>query len=103
MYLIFRPYTPPWALTYLKYAFAPGPTVPNADALPLRGTVPPIRICFEVTPGVPPETPPAGRARAAAARPVSATNLTATPACAGSAGSGARGRAQCGRRAASAG
>ena len=39
-------------MTYLKYAFAPGPTVPNAEAGPLSGTVPPIRISFEVTPGV---------------------------------------------------
>ena len=51
-YLILRPFTPPCALTYLKYASAPRPTEPKSAAGPVIGTVPPIVIVVAVTPGV---------------------------------------------------
>src|SRR5919201_6937877 len=103
MYLIFRPWTPPWALTYLKYAFALGPTTPNDDAWPLSGTVPPITICFDVTPGVPLETPPAGTESARAARTTRPKRFTARPACGERGGSAGRGQARSSPSRASAG
>ena len=54
MYLIFRPKTPPRALTYLKYASAPRPIEPKSAAGPVIGTVPPTVIVVAVTPGVEP-------------------------------------------------
>ena len=52
--MILRPFTPPCALTYLKYASAPDPTDANSAAGPVIGTVPPIVIVLAVTPGAPP-------------------------------------------------
>jgi len=66
MYLIFRLFTPPLPLTYLKYAAAPRATDWYAEAGPLSGVVPPIRTSVEVTPG--------GAAPEATAASASATN-----------------------------
>ena len=65
MYLILRPLTPPCAFTYLKYASAPRPTEANSAAGPVIGTVPPIVIVVDVTPG---GCPQARRARSSDAR-----------------------------------
>src|SRR5919201_619786 len=94
MYLILRPWTPPWALTYLKYAFALAPTTPNDEALPLSGTVPPITICFDVTPGVPLETPLAGTDSASAARATRPKRFTGRPVYGERTGTAARGPAR---------
>ena len=51
MSTIFRPFTPPRALTYLKYASAPRATEAYADAAPDSGEVVPRRIDVGVTPG----------------------------------------------------
>src|SRR3954447_24846650 len=51
LYSIFRPFTPPRALTYLKYASAPRAPAPADDPSPESGAVPPIRIESSLTPG----------------------------------------------------
>ena len=66
--MIFRPFTPPCALTYLKYASAPRPTEPKSAAGPVIGTVPPIVIVLAVTPGEPPASATGARQQAAADR-----------------------------------
>ena len=55
------------AFTYLKYASAPRPTEANSAAGPVIGTVPPIVIVVDVTPGVLPASA-AGTSTAHAAR-----------------------------------
>src|SRR5213078_3195538 len=60
MNLSLRPKMPPLALTYLKYASIPRATFPAIAASPLRGTLEPILISVDVTPGV-----ASGRASAA--------------------------------------
>jgi hypothetical protein len=47
MNLSFRPRTPPFALTYLKYASIPRATLPAIAASPLSGTVEPILISVD--------------------------------------------------------
>src|SRR5580658_1439307 len=51
--MILRPYTPPWALTHEKTAFMAGAisSYPGA-AGPVSGTVAPMVMLLEVTPGV---------------------------------------------------
>src|SRR5438132_4444634 len=71
MNLIFRPKMPPFALTYLKYASAPRATLPAIAASPLSGTLEPILISVDVTPGV-----ASGRAPAAAAMSTAADTHT---------------------------
>ena len=66
--MIRRPFTPPRAFTYLKYASAPRATEAYAEATPESGVVPPIRIEFPVTPG------------SAVSRPLAAGNATANAA-----------------------
>ncbi len=46
-----RPNTPPFALTWSKYAFAPCATTAYADSGPEIGAVPPITISSDETPG----------------------------------------------------
>src|SRR5438270_11148954 len=48
---IFRPLTPPCALTYAKYAPSAAGIVLYSDATPVSGNVPPILIVVDVTPG----------------------------------------------------
>src|SRR6266700_1103434 len=62
MNLSLRPKIPSFALTYLKYASIPRATLPAIAASPLRGTLEPILISVDVTPGV-----ASGRAPAAVA------------------------------------
>ena len=64
--MIFRPFTPPCAFTYLKYASAPRPTEAKSAAGPVIGTVPPIVIVVDVTPGAPPASAAGTRTAAAA-------------------------------------
>ena len=56
--MILRPFTPPRAFTYLKYAFAPSATERKPCATPVSGAVPPMWIDVGVIPGsevVPPK------------------------------------------------
>src|SRR5438552_3178932 len=71
MNLSLRPKTPPVALTYLKYASAPRATLPAIAASPLSGTLEPILISVDVTPGV-----AIGRASAAVAMSTAAATQT---------------------------
>ena len=71
--MILRPLTPPCAFTYLKYASAPRPTEPKSAAGPVIGTVPPIVIVDELTPGcawLPASAAGTATAKAASARSV---------------------------------
>jgi hypothetical protein len=65
-YEILRPWTPPLAFTWSKYARAPAATVPKAAASPVSGTVPPRRTLVGVTPGSAAEPAPADAASASA-------------------------------------
>ena len=46
-----RPLTPPWSLTYAKYAASAAGIVLYSDATPVSGNVPPIVIDEDVMPG----------------------------------------------------
>src|SRR6478672_5734343 len=65
--VIFRPFTPPRAFTYLKYASAPRRTPAAAAASPVRGPLEPMVISVDETPGVPEEAAPAMPASRSAA------------------------------------
>src|SRR5581483_28195 len=52
MNLILRPFTPPCAFAYWKYAFSAFGIAPYSAAGPVSGNVPPIVIVDFVTPGV---------------------------------------------------
>src|SRR5204862_81951 len=78
MYLIFRPRTPPFALAYLRYASMPRATVPAIAASPLSGTLEPIVIWVDVTPGVAVGRAPAPVARTAPTSMERSRTLTTT-------------------------
>src|SRR5918995_7129034 len=68
-----RPFTPPRALMYLKYASGRRPTDPYDAAIPDSGMVPPITISPDPTPGS-----AIGRADAAPAASANASVRAAT-------------------------